>query len=152
VWPWIVGAVTALVVVVAAIGASGGKTASKTAAAPAPATPTVVSSSVAPVDPNIATCSSVNDTMLEVKATFDRWDIDNNEFDSKTSGELRASATTLYTLETQADGPAKDAIHAEASGLVDLSMAMESQDDAGVGTASDAMNRALAQLRGACNF
>jgi hypothetical protein len=143
----VVGAAT-VVLFVSGCGASNGA-AAKSPRSTSPGSPTT---SAAPIDPNIANCSDVQDTILKVRDIFQSWDIDHDMFDKGVADRLREQATHLYSLEGKATGPAKDAIHEEAAGLVDLSMAIEGADPNAVGDASDRANRALAAVRGTCNF
>ena len=103
-------------------------------------------------DPNVFNCSDVQNTMLKIQRIFQSWDIDNKMFDAGVASRLRTQATSLYSLEAKASGPAKDAIHKEAAALVDLSISMEAADVNTFGAASDRANRALAAVRGTCNF
>lgn len=111
-------------------------------------------SPTARTDPNIANCVKVNGIMYKVRQTFVDWVKTDHEnlTDARVAKRLRAEATRLYNSELDATGPAKDAIHAEASALVNLSIAMEAGDTVTVGNASTAANQALAALRGTCNF
>jgi hypothetical protein len=126
-------------------GSTANDTASKSPRRPA-------SSSDVPADPNVANCSDVQDTMLEVQRIFQSWDIDDKMFDAGIASQLREQATSLYSHEAKASGPAKQAIHDEAAALVDLSISMVAADVDAFGSASDRANRALAALRGTCNF
>lgn len=133
----------------AGCGGTADPSSNKSADSASPAQPV---SSTATVDPNIVNCGKVNDTMLKVREAFDAWDIDNNMFDHAVAAKIRRQATALYGLEGKATGPARRAIHNEAASLVDLSIAMQAEDVVAVGEASEASNRALAALRGTCNF
>lgn len=105
------------------------------------------------VDPNNAVCDSVHGYVLDrIRPTFDSWKPDSNEFDHRVARLLRAEATHLYALSRKANGAVQSAISDEAKGLVDISVAMETEDDASLGTAASAANGSLAALRGTCGF
>lgn len=133
---------------------------SKTASAPSTSAATHTASTPAAspvakvaVDPNTKVCDKVHTLMVDrVVTTFHGWDTATNEFSPKVGRALRAEATDLFGLERGASGPAAAAIRAEASGLVAISLAVESQDDAALTSAATRTDGALAQLRGACNF
>lgn len=137
-------------------GSSDGpsKSSSTSAASSAVAPPTSSApATTSAADANAAVCGEVQNYIVDtVKPTFNGWDIENDEFDPKVGKALRREATKLFSFEAKATGSPASAIHDEATGLVNLSIGIEEMDDDALGTASNAANGALANLRGVCNF
>lgn len=106
-----------------------------------------------PVDPNMATCSKVQDLLSGyIKDAFNAYKPATNEFDKQFAEKLRTGATRLYGLQPASTGAVTTAIGTEAKGLTDLSVAVENADDSAVIQASNDANSALAQIRGVCHF
>ena len=128
---------------------SGSGSIEKIAAAPSVSTPTPSVST----DSTMATCVDVRDYVTgKVEVTLNGWDTAADLFNARVGQELRVEATHLFGLESKATGAAATAIHDEAKGLVDVSIAIDGQDAVALGTAADAANSALANLQGACGF
>jgi hypothetical protein len=129
-------------------GSADGTTANGSGSSSTPAPEPSVS-----VDPNLAACDQAQTLASgKIKRTFDSWDVDANEFNPRVARQLRAQATLMFRLEAKAEGAVASAIHDEAKGLTDISIAMETEDDFALGEAANAANSALANLRGACDF
>lgn len=140
-----------LVVAGCSSGGSGGHgsiapTTSATVASPTPE-PSIS------VDPNLAVCDDLHTYINDkIQPTFDRWRPNVNEFDKRIGRQLRHEATHMFSLETRAEGAVANAIHDEAKGLAALSVAIDEDDDFGIGDAANEANTALTEVRGACHF
>jgi hypothetical protein len=117
-----------------------------------PAVSSPTPASVSPSDPNIAACAVVREIIRTMQGQMANYNSAADLFDKTVATGLRADATALFGQETTATGAVKDAIHAEATGLVNLSIAMDGDDAASLGSSADASSAALAQVRGTCNF
>jgi hypothetical protein len=115
--------------------------------------PSYTPPSTSAADVNQGVCDDVQNYMADtVKPTFQGWDVQRDEFSPRVARALRNEATKLYSLSDSATGATLTAVEHEAAGLVDLSIAVESQDDAMVGSASNRASASLAELRGVCGF
>lgn len=103
------------------------------------------------VNPNVKACDQTHTLIVDrIGPTINRWV--RNQLDRRVAPALRADGTDLFGLEAAASGATGRAIHAEASSLIDLSLAVDSQDYLAVSKSADRANNALAQIRGVCNF
>jgi hypothetical protein len=75
-----------------------------------------------------------------------------NLYNQRVARQLRTEATHLYTLASHASGTVSQSIRGEAQGITKVSIAIEERDADLIGSAANAANSSLADLRGTCNF
>lgn len=102
---------------------------------------------------NVAACRVAHTITGKVNATLAKWqpDLTGVPTDPTVAPELRAEARQLFTLERSASGTAAAAIHAVATRLADLSVAVDGGDQATGATAVNGAAAAGTQLDGACS-
>lgn len=137
---------------IALAGCSSTGPASSTGSTTPPiAAPTTPPASTHSADPNVAACRSAHRVLLRVKAAIRDWHPYQNLYDQSVATKLRDAATSLYGPAAQAHGAAATAMHHEASALIDLSVAL-STNDPNVASAANRSNSSLAEVRGTCGF